>query len=359
TAFKDHSSMYGIPFGTEFGVTSGFYKYSPFACLPFIPFTFLSYPAASALYYFITAFLIGYFTLRMADHWLPEGAAPNTLQRWWIPTLLILLFLIDHLERELILGNVNLLLLLMSLAIFTLHRAQRFYSAGIWLAILLLFKPHFAILLPYFIWRKSWKLLLTSALSIIAGLMAPAIWCGWGANLHLLDAWMHAISDHNQALFTSPNSIYGILHHLLLAGHGGSWLVPAVLLVVASFFGVWLWQRRAKNPAGEIQWTEYFILIALIPNLVHTDTEHFLWSWPILTMIIYRMWLNADLRKPFITLTLVLAWFPYALNSPDLFGKTWSHWCDAGGLLGMANLMIVCVGLWIEHRSTSASQLPA
>lgn len=359
SALKEHAPMYGIPFGTEFGVTSGYYKYSPFASLPFIPFTFLSYPIASGLYYFITGLLIAYFTLRMANHWLPEGAARSTIQRWWIPTFILLLFLADHLERELILGNVNLILLLMALSVYVLHRSQKFYSAGIWLAVLLLFKPHFAILLPYFVWKKSWKLLMTGAFSIMAGLVVPALWCGWDFNLQLLDSWMHAISEHNQALFTSPNSIYGILHSIVLAGHGGAWLVPVVLIAVGSAYAAWLWRRRIKDPAGEIQWTEYFVLIALIPNLVHTDTEHFLWSWPILAMIIYRLWMHAALRKPMPLFILGLAWFPFALNSPDIFGKSWSHWCDSGGLLGTANLMIVCVGLWIEHRSTSVSQLPA
>ena len=41
-------------YGKAFGVSSGFYKYSPFACIPFIPLALLPYGLASALYYLLT-----------------------------------------------------------------------------------------------------------------------------------------------------------------------------------------------------------------------------------------------------------------------------------------------------------------
>lgn len=355
---RHDESMYGVQYGTEFGVTSGYFKYSPLAAWCFMPFTLLSYPIASGIYYFITAILIGYFLLRMAAISLPIGASRTLMQQWWIPNALIIFFLVDHLERELILGNVNLILLLMALAVYECARNKRDYAAGGWFALLLLFKPHFAILIPYFIWKQSWKVLLTSIFGMAIGLILPALWVGWTDNAQLLTSWMHAINDHNHALYTSPNSIYGIVNRFILGGHGGAWLVPAALVLIASSFALWLWNRRTVQAAAEMNWTEYFVLIALIPNLVHTDTEHFLWTWPLIAMTIYRLWLQPNWRNPLIIGLLILAWFPYALNSPDLLGKTWSQWCDNGGLLGLANLMIVVVAIWIEHRSTHGASLP-
>ena len=48
-------------YGKAFGVSSGFYKYSPFACIPFIPLALLPYGIASVVYYLLTTAAIIWF----------------------------------------------------------------------------------------------------------------------------------------------------------------------------------------------------------------------------------------------------------------------------------------------------------
>jgi hypothetical protein len=55
-------------YGKAFGVSSGFYKYSPFACIPFIPLAVIPYPIASILYYGITTAAIIFFSLRVSNY---------------------------------------------------------------------------------------------------------------------------------------------------------------------------------------------------------------------------------------------------------------------------------------------------
>ena len=45
-AFLNDTQLYG----KAFGVSSGFYKYSPFACLPFVPLAVLPYNIASFIF---------------------------------------------------------------------------------------------------------------------------------------------------------------------------------------------------------------------------------------------------------------------------------------------------------------------
>ena len=105
----------GEVYGKSYGLSSGFYKYSLTALIPFVPFTFLSYFWASSFYYFGLLFLVIKF-IRKWSKWLRNKESYwSYIAVFWIT----LIFFGDHLERELFLGNINfLLLVLMSLVDF-------------------------------------------------------------------------------------------------------------------------------------------------------------------------------------------------------------------------------------------------
>src|SRR6185436_6800135 len=170
-------------YGQSFGVSSGFYKYSPFALLPFIPLAVLKYEIASVIFYLLIAVTTIWWSLYLV-YYLEKKDQPIARYRGWI-LLVIALFMADHIERELHLGNVNLFLLIAAFAIFDLASRRRSVPAGILYGIILLFKPHFLILLPYFLWKKQWKLTAASVMTICAGLLAPVLFKGWTENLDL------------------------------------------------------------------------------------------------------------------------------------------------------------------------------
>ena len=58
-AFLHNTQLYG----KSFGVSSGFYKYSPFACIPFIPLAVFPYAVASVIYYLLVTFSMIWFSL--------------------------------------------------------------------------------------------------------------------------------------------------------------------------------------------------------------------------------------------------------------------------------------------------------
>jgi hypothetical protein len=61
--FLDGSQVYG----QAYGVSSGFYKYSPFAVIPFIPLALLPYGLASIIYYFVVMILFVEVTSRVFE----------------------------------------------------------------------------------------------------------------------------------------------------------------------------------------------------------------------------------------------------------------------------------------------------
>jgi alpha-1,2-mannosyltransferase len=334
-------------YGKAFGVSSGFYKYSPFACIPFIPLAVLPYSIASVIYYGITAAAIIFFSVRVSTYL--QGTSAN--QRLLLP-LLAGLFLIDHLERELHLGNINLILLIALFETFIALKSNQNIRGGVFYGLVLLFKPHFVLLLPYFIWKKRFKTVAASVASVAFGLFLPAVALGWKENMSLLNKWFGAMSDHNLALQRSPNTIYGLLNNTFLDGQAGSWLIAVTLLLVAVLVAIFI--LRNDRIAGEkwstnLRYQEFFLLIALVPSLVHTDTEHFMWIWPLLALSIYGL-LNKDVKQTWLGIILLaLAFIPFAINSPDLVGNRLQLLFDEGGI-GLGNLLIIAAALMVNTR---------
>jgi len=334
-------------YGKAFGVSSGFYKYSPFACIPFIPLALLPYGIASVVYYLLTTAAIIWFSLRVSK--VVSGSDSSTTLT--LP-ILTALFLIDHLERELHLGNINLLLLIALFESYILLKSNRNQKGGALYGLVLLFKPHFLLLLPYLIWKKRIIAVYSCFAMIGLGLLIPAAALGWQQNEQLLHQWAHAMSDHNVALQVSPNTIYGLINKTFMSGSAGAWLVAVCLAVVASCIACWILRNdrlASTSWSTEVRFKEYFILIALVPNLVHTDTEHFMWVWPILALAIHEtMKPDASWRKTRIVL-LTLAFIPFALNSPDIVGSKIRLLFDEGGL-GVANVLILVCALMPSYK---------
>jgi hypothetical protein len=338
-----------VLYGKAFGVSSGFYKYSPFACLPFIPLALLPYGVASVLYYLLITATIIFFSLRVARD--ITGEKEEQQFSVWLP-IVTGIFLIDHLERELHLGNINLFLLVLLYETYAQLKKGKEIKAGLLYGLVLLFKPHFLLLLPYFIWKRKFKTLGTVAASIGFGLLVPSMVSGWTINLTHLKEWAIAMSDHNMALQLSPNTVYGLINHLFLGGNAGSWLVLAVLAVTAISIGLYILRNdrlQGTTWSSDIRFKEYFLLVALVPNLVHTDTEHFMWVWPMLSLAIYAAMQKEATARTLTIALLAIAFVPFALNSPDIVGKDLRLLFDEGGL-GIANLLILASAL-IAHQS--------
>ncbi len=329
-------------YGKAFGVSSGFYKYSPFACLPFIPLTFLPYAAASIVYYILLTAALIFFLWRVSELVCNTKGNPA-----FAVTLVTGIFLIDHLERELHLGNINLFLLMALFEVYRLLLGKKDLKAGALYGLVLLFKPHFLLLLPYFIWKRKWLTATITIGCVFIGLILPAIGLGWDQNMRLLRFWMLTIGDHNVALQHSPNTLYGLINRMFMGELGGPRLIIVILTLVAllTALGLWLNDRRhGERWSSAIRFEEYFFLIGIVPNLVHTDTEHFMWVWPMLALAVCAA-LNAKTNyRIAIICLLALAFIPFAVNSPDIVGQRFQLLFDEGGL-GVANVMILLAGL--------------
>ncbi|MFN5621734.1 MAG: glycosyltransferase family 87 protein [Flavobacteriales bacterium] len=341
-------------YGKAFGVSSGFYKYSPFACLPFVPLALQPYAVASVLYYVLLTAALIYFLWRVSEFVTGEGG-----KQALVLAGLSGVFLIDHLERELHLGNVNLFLLMLLFEVYRLLRQQKHISAGVLYGLVLLFKPHFLLLLPYFIWKRNLQAVAATVACVLAGLLLPALALGWEANMQLLRFWGFTIGDHNVALQHSPNTLYGLINRGLMGGIAGPWLILGVLSGVAIIIAAWLFlndRREGVRWSKEVRYAEFFLLVGIVPNLVHTDTEHFMWVWPMLALALQAALTSGIRHRNLIILLLMIAFIPFAINSPDLVGEKLQLLFDEG-LLGVANVLILVAGLWAARELKPVEKL--
>lgn len=335
-----------------FALGSGFFKYSPFTLLLFTPFTLLPYEIAAVIQYFILAIAItgSFLIIRKIVEEYYLGTEVRKANLWMS---LGFLACVNHFVRELHLGNINVLLLLALSATVLLIIRQKAIPAGFLLALIVITKPFFGILLMPCLFRRQFKVLIIFSLSIFWFIASPALITGVSANIELHRQWISTMLSHNSG-FPSNNTIQAIIGRYI--GNTPD------LLILGSMIGLItmliIYHLRNENASGQKTKNlimEWFLIIALMPNLFKTDTQHFLLSLPMILITIAILMQMKALIASFLLTMVLLA---YGGNSTDLLGKKLSGLVDQWGLLGISNIILIGLLLYlskVEHEKNQVN----
>ena len=354
-ALMHGEQIYGIPFG----VFSGFYKYAPFILFFFAPYTVLPYSVAIIVHFFVISFSIIFFIIVLKQIFIKYQLLEEG-KKTYLLLVSVLLCGINHIFRELHLGNTNAIILLLMCLILKFTLESKNIQAGILLSIVILCKPYFLILLlPLFLFGKI-KVLVNAGFATIFFLLIPAVFVGISADLALHQEWIKAMLAHDGYL-NSFHTITSILKHYLHLSFSNKFHYVILAGIIFSIYLFYFWLNKladdknenislSKNISLIIQ---YFMAIGIIPNLVTTDTEHFLFSMPLLALLIafltkYR---NAFLVTGFVMLVLF-----YEGNSTDWFGHDLSNRIESWGTYGIANMVIIIIVAFVSYRYRSVIQ---
>jgi hypothetical protein len=163
------------------------YKYSPESAIYFIPLTVFNYSAAKISYWILLSLVICfgfYLSLSLVKPDFRQRA-PGRINNM---ILLAGLILGVHIQRELHLGQVNQLLLVIFIGMAALMvRSQKALLSFLWAASIFI-KPHGLIFLPYFIIKKEFKIIGYFFLFLVIIVLTPLLF--YDANM--------AISQHQQ-----------------------------------------------------------------------------------------------------------------------------------------------------------------
>ena len=343
-------------YGTPFGLGTGFFKYSPFTGLLFVPYTIVSFEIASIVHFFISG-LAAMSTVVLIEQIIRAYLVP--IRKKTFCTLMALLFcVILHLVRELHLGNINMILLfLLSLSLYFTLPSKSIVS-GILLALVILAKPYFIIcLLPLLANRRIKEVIYTSV-SILVFILSSLLIIGFTKGIILYQEWLAAMVEHNVYLF-SNHTVFALIKTYVGVTIPTSWS-PVLLIFLAILSSIYFWKITSDKDTSSINFNgslivHFFLVIAVVPSILITDTEHFLFSLPLLAILLFH--LRKDTIWPIVLFILLI--LMYEGNSSDLLGKELSGNVEELGILGISNLIIIgTTFLWFS-RNRRKSKVPA
>lgn len=348
-ALISKQQVYGVPFG----LSSGYYKYSPFTLLLFTPYTLFSFEVARVIH-FIVLFLVIVSSIILVKHIITNYLFKEIEGNKELGLSLIFVCVLFHLVRELHMGNINIILvLLINLALLSILKSKYIYG-GVLLALIIMTKPYFLILLLPLIAHKKIKTILVLLSSIIIFVALPSLFLGIEKNIALHQSWIDSMLQHNASL-TSNQTIQSLIKYYVysdLPARFQYYIIAFVGFLYSAFFLLYKrFERRnkieqaSKNRRLTI---EFFILMAIVPNLVITDTEHFLLSLPIIAAILSYLFIKRNYK---LLISFIIIVFFYAGNSPDLLGRGLSDLFHQMGLLGLSNIILIIMMMYLTNQS--------
>lgn len=352
-AFTSNNKVYGVTFGLE----SGYYKYSPFALFLFLPLSILPFDAAKIIFFLLIS-AASISTMILSATLLQKNM--ESIKQYGNGLLFIVLGIVSsQVFRELHLGNVNMILLLLLLIMLWYNLKGKQSQAGILFALILFIKPHFLILVPLLLLRKQFRSLAVTFLALVAGILLPAAVKGFSGNLALHKAWLLTMQNHNESLRDASDNIYSLFFRLLtiiripITPSSEKNVVITLLIIVAIAFGWFvignILQKKNAQPqlTGRSFTIEFLLLIAMVPNLVITDSEHFLLSIP---LILFLLGLICNKIALWFKIAVIIAIVLYGMNIHDLVGATASLWLRINGILGLGNLLLIGLSIYGFRR---------
>lgn len=349
--------IYGIPFGCDHCV----YKYSPITLFFLLPYSFLPFVLACTIHFFFVATIIVY-TVIYLDQFIREiyfnNVTPGLNKILFLSVLIVGL----HFSREVHLGNWNVHLLILAILSLRLILRNHEVSAGTILAWVLLMKPHFVILLPLLLMRGKIKTFAAAVMGIFLGLNIPALFLGFKQNVELNMQWFRTLLDHNASFVRDENSLFWLLHtYLIKQFHPeiSTFFSPVVVFMVALLFMLFVMSnfRYEKGCSNKFQGEmvkkdfvfEYFLLLAILPSITVTDSEHFLWSLPIIIFLLSSMVYRLP-KRSWVFSFLIVAFLFYGGNIYEVWGRNLSVRMSEAGVVGIGNLLIIGGALFIFSK---------
>lgn len=340
--------VYGVPFGQD----TGFYKYAPMVAIAFVPAALLPFPIAAAIHFLFigVALMRCQFALeRVLMRHVFGTYAPRLLLRG----ILGLMFIAVLLARELHLGNINVWLMLGAVLGTEALLEEGPGRAGLLLGALWFVKPYLLLMAVPLVAFGQWRVLWYAALVMLAGLFAPIAILGHPATHALTHDWFASMFAHGSYL-QSPDTIGSLFSRW----SQGRWNIPASVII--GIVGLFLYlvsiliKRSAIGQRPPALTLLLWSSLALIPNLVITDQEHFLFTFPLISYVLARLFLRPS---PFPLGLFIVAAFLYALRSSDLWGNAMEASWTAHGALGVGNLLLMCTAVVVTMSQVRASSL--
>ena len=308
-----------------------YYKYSPTAAMYFIPFAVFPFALAKVLYWLFLAALMCfgfYFCLKMVK---PEflKIPPKTINN---RLLIIALILSVYLQRELHLGQVNhILLVIYLLIVYLLLKKHDTWAAVLW-AMSVFIKPHGLIFLPYFLIKGNFKVMAYFGLFAAVLFFAPSIFWGPKITLTQQGLWFHeltvALGEKQELLRAANHTIFSVIARyspLRLFNLSSTAIAIYQATILFLIAGLFLYLLKLGRDMEKNRILEMALLISFIPLLTSTDRSAFGFIELVVFLIIFNWEILPAWSKALAAAGFILT----GAFMHDLVGRTiWNLWSN-------------------------------
>jgi hypothetical protein len=321
----------GNPYWKPYGLDSGFFKYPP-----------------TTLYFFAPVFALNYFTAQIVHTlilWLSLTISIALLHETFIIGIkkglpkkrygilyLSFALIAVHVVRELYLGNVNLILLLLFVSGIVAYINQRSAWMVFCWSLMVILKPIVVITFLPMLFLAQWKLIAQMVGLGLLFFLLPFIHLGAEA-MDLWANWFKAISAHGDYIISENSLTYLANYYFDFESAWG----PSIF-ILAFLICLMIVERLLKPEPKQFFISWVVILLAFTPNFFVTDTEHFLLGLP-LVLLLLREIITAQNNYLYIPFVMLVVGF--SLKSNDLWGKQLSAYFNEIGFLGFSNLGLI------------------
>jgi hypothetical protein len=294
------------------------FKYSPFSALLYLPLSRLPLAAAKAIWYYlviVSSCVLVFLSLKLAS--FERGRI--------LPAALISFFILaKYFLRELQLGQINAVItaILMGMT-WSLVKDEDAPSAtgertaGLFWGLASALKPYALIFLPYFLWKKKWRVLAPGMIVLAVSLCVPIFFYGPQGNLAVIKEWIGSLSQSTPSLFTSQDNVSLLACLVKWTGNGSMSLALFGAAVVALALSTLLFILKGSRRRSSVL-AESALLLLFIPLLSPLGWDYtFLSAFPAIVLVlrhfaVFPMFWKALLVADFLII---------ALSFYDLMGR--------------------------------------
>jgi hypothetical protein len=235
------------------------FKYLPAFALAMAPFGVLPEPTARATWFALSCALLLIF-VRWSVRALPNRALSERTLTWCAAACVA-----KFAASELVLGQTNLLLGVLLVGVLLRSQSGSGPSAGMLAGAAVFVKVYAAILLPWLLVATGWAGVAAALAVIAAGLLLPAAWYGWNANVDLLRRWYVTVAETTtEPILRNHENVSAAAAWTKWTGFGPhvAWLTIATAIAAAALVLVVLHRRTHVTKP---RYLEFGLLMLLVP----------------------------------------------------------------------------------------------
>lgn len=327
------------------------FKYSPTSGILFIPFLVMPFAAAKYVYWVLLTSLIVmgfYLCIILIKPSLYSRGKVHSVNRI---VLIVTVILALHFLRELHLGQVNYLLLFLYLTAIYYYNKGKTLIFSVILALTVFIKPFGLIFIPYLVYKLKFRELLVFVGSAIILFLLPLLFYGsFDFTLQQYQLWINELTielSHKQGLLDPANhSIFSVLARyspvqFLSLNAVTTYIYQLMVLMVIGLTFIWFTRIHIKKAsANQLRYfsmIEFALLIAYIPLLAFTSENAFIFTLPLVFVVI----LHFNYLKTYEKVLAVMGFLFIGGNFGELWGPIITQKIDDLSLISIGTLILI------------------